>query len=96
LPKSNKATVLLSSDPEFVFEGCFFAPFQMHIDHFCGQGPLATQYATGTCWQVMVIYLSWWFLACERSTFGNDCILSSFFSFILTSNKFYCGPLVDP
>jgi hypothetical protein len=23
-----------------------------------------------------------------RSTFGNDCILSSFFSFILTSNKF--------
>jgi hypothetical protein len=27
-------------------------------------------------------------IACERSTFGNDCILSSFFSFILTSNKF--------
>jgi hypothetical protein len=28
-------------------------------------------------------------IACERSTFGNDCILSSFFSFILTSNKFF-------
>jgi hypothetical protein len=27
-------------------------------------------------------------IACERSTFGNDCILNSFFSFILTSNKF--------
>jgi hypothetical protein len=27
------------------------------------------------------------FIACTRSTFGNGCILSSFFSFILTSNK---------
>ncbi len=26
-------------------------------------------------------------IACASSTFGNDCILSSFFSFILTSNK---------
>ena len=26
-------------------------------------------------------------IACARSTFGNDRILSSFFSFILTSNK---------
>jgi hypothetical protein len=26
-------------------------------------------------------------IACTRSTFGNSCILSSFFSFILTSNK---------
>jgi hypothetical protein len=30
-------------------------------------------------------------IACARSTFGNDHILSSFFSFILTSNKIlYC------
>ncbi len=29
-------------------------------------------------------------IACVRSTFGNDCILSSFFSFILTSNKILC------
>ncbi len=27
------------------------------------------------------------FVRVVRSTFGNDCILSSFFSFILTSNK---------
>ncbi len=27
-------------------------------------------------------------IACTRSTFGNGCILSRFFSFILTSNKF--------
>jgi hypothetical protein len=27
------------------------------------------------------------FIACTRSTFGNGCILSSFFSFILTSNS---------
>jgi hypothetical protein len=27
-------------------------------------------------------------IACIRSTFGNGCILSRFFSFILTSNKF--------
>jgi hypothetical protein len=26
-------------------------------------------------------------IACVRSTFGNNCILSRFFSFILTSNK---------
>ncbi len=36
------------------------------------------------CTRVCSMYL----IACERSTFGNDCILSSFFSFILTSNKF--------
>jgi hypothetical protein len=34
-------------------------------------------------------------IACIRSTFGNGCILSRFFSFILTSNKFtYSGASV--
>jgi hypothetical protein len=34
-------------------------------------------------------------IACTRSTFGNGCILSSFFSFILTSNKFLVTTIVN-
>jgi hypothetical protein len=40
----------------------------------------ATHLCTDICYVVDLI-------ACARSTFGNDRILSSFFSFILTSNK---------
>ncbi len=49
--------------------------FQNGFEYTCK----ACLYVLRTCFDL---------IACTRSTFGNGCILSRFFSFILTSNKF--------
>jgi hypothetical protein len=49
-----------------------------------GCGTAGGLYSSYICYVVDLI-------ACARSTFGNDRILSSFFSFILTSNKIISG-----
>ncbi len=46
--------------------------------------PLQTQNVGEECSYICYVVA---LIACVRSTFGNDRILSSFFSFILTSNK---------
>jgi hypothetical protein len=45
----------------------------------------STVYSTRVCSSYICYVVA--LIACASSTFGNDCILSSFFSFILTSNK---------
>ncbi len=48
-------------------------------------GAMPTPLSTRVCSSYICYVVA--FIACTRSTFDNGCILSSFFSFILTSNK---------
>jgi hypothetical protein len=50
-------------------------------------GAMPTPLSTRVCSSYICYVAAFDPIACTRSTFGNGCILSSFFSFILTSNK---------